>query len=131
MLQLRDTDLYPEAEPVRRFGPFPEPPLRRTFTREVKARLVAESFNSDESVCAFARRHGLTPSQMFAWRKAVRRESGTDTDGSNPSVATTISEKRERHAPIEITIGSAVVRVQHGVDPATLKAVLQALRDAG
>jgi transposase len=41
---------------------------RRRWTAEQKARIVAESYESGETVCAVARRHGLTPQQLFGRR---------------------------------------------------------------
>jgi transposase len=49
---------------------------RRRWTAEQKARIVAESFGSGEPVSWVARRHELSTSQLFAWRKAAR--DGTD-----------------------------------------------------
>lgn len=128
MFHVRDTAFGPPTEPVRRIDAFSGSPKRRTFTPEEKSRLVAESFASDESVCAFARRHGLMPSQLFAWRKIAR--SGKSL-GSNARAATPARQENDQHAAtIEIDLGAAVVRVSEGVDPATLKLVLQVLRDA-
>ncbi len=45
---------------------------RRRWSAEAKARIVAESFLGEASVCAVARRHGIAPSHLFAWRKAAR-----------------------------------------------------------
>ena len=46
---------------------------RRAWSAEEKARIVAESYDSGESVSAVARRHALTPQQLFGWRRATRR----------------------------------------------------------
>jgi transposase len=45
---------------------------RRRWSDEEKARIVAESFRDGVSVSWVARRHGLSPSQLFAWRKAAQ-----------------------------------------------------------
>ncbi len=45
---------------------------RRRFSMDTKRRIVEESFVSGESVSAVARRHGLLPAQLFAWRRAAR-----------------------------------------------------------
>ena len=46
------------------------------WTAEQKAQIVAESYESDEKVSAVARRHGLTPQQLFGWRPDARRRGG-------------------------------------------------------
>jgi transposase len=45
---------------------------RRRFSVDAKRRIVEESFVSGGSVSAVARRHGLLPAQLFAWRRAAR-----------------------------------------------------------
>jgi transposase len=45
---------------------------RRRFSVDAKRRIVEESFVSGDSVSAVARRHGLLPAQLFAWRRAAR-----------------------------------------------------------
>lgn len=45
---------------------------RRRWSDEEKAQIVAESFREGVSVSWVARRHGLSPSQLFAWRKAAK-----------------------------------------------------------
>ena len=45
---------------------------RRRFSMDAKRRIVEESFASGDSVSAIARRHGLLPAQLFAWRRAAR-----------------------------------------------------------
>ena len=42
---------------------------RRRWTLEEKRRIVAESYSAPRIVSATARRHGLTPSQLFTWRR--------------------------------------------------------------
>jgi transposase len=41
---------------------------------------VTESVTAGASVSAVARRHGLTPQQMFAWRRQVRSGSVADKE---------------------------------------------------
>ena len=47
---------------------------RRIWTTEQKARIVAESYASSASVIALARRHGLTPQQLYRWRSHDRHQ---------------------------------------------------------
>src|SRR5215210_9019222 len=42
---------------------------RRRWTLEEKHRIVTESYRAPRIVSATARRHGLTPSQLFTWRR--------------------------------------------------------------
>ena len=49
-----------------------EPGRRRRWTAAEKLRIVEEIPEVWGSVSATARRHGLSPAQLFAWRKAYR-----------------------------------------------------------
>lgn len=130
MLHLGNSNFLPASEPVPRFDVLTAPPKRRTFTPEEKAKLVAESFTSGESVCAFARRHGLMPSQLFAWRKLARGGSSPGTERPREPAASRRPNPGLEPPQIEITLGPITVRVPQDIDPATLKAVLKALREA-
>ena len=63
-----------EAEPTagRRLEIFTGAGRRRSWSADEKAAIVAESYAGATSVCGVARRHGLTPSQLFAWRREAR-----------------------------------------------------------
>ena len=60
------------SEPPRRFDVFTGTDRRRSFTAAEKAAIVAESYAGEDSVCGVARRHGLTPRQLFTWRRLAR-----------------------------------------------------------
>jgi transposase len=47
---------------------------RRRWSEDEKLRIVAESFNGPRLVSATARRHGISPSQLYTWRRAFRAE---------------------------------------------------------
>lgn len=66
------SDFEPMSEAPRRFDVFTGAGRRRTFTPAEKAAIVEESYVGADSVCGVARRHGLTPSQLFAWRRLAR-----------------------------------------------------------
>jgi transposase len=76
---MSDTELLPkpkvgiEAEPVRRIEVFTGTGRRRRWTPEQKALIVAETYESGETVSAVARRHGLTTQQLFTWRRNGQR----------------------------------------------------------
>jgi transposase len=140
-----DTELLPKSkpEPVRRLEVFTGTGRRRTWTAEQKARIVAESHEGEETVCAVARRHGLTPQQLFGWRRAARRRAQAGASESGAAFAAVIVEaagpcshvptapaRSGRSAVIEIVIGAATVRVLPGADAVTLAMVLRAVRAA-
>ena len=60
------------TKPVHRLEVFTGAGRRRSFSDEDKTRIVAEIATSGESVCAVARRHGLSPQQLFGWRRRLR-----------------------------------------------------------
>src|SRR4030088_1721929 len=60
-------------EPVRRMEVFTGAGRRRSWSPVEKAAIIVESYGEGETVCAVARRHGLTPQQLFAWRRLARR----------------------------------------------------------
>src|SRR5262245_51315449 len=50
------------------------PPLtRRRWSVEAKARIIEESLGPGTNVSAIARAHGLSPQQLFAWRRKALR----------------------------------------------------------
>src|ERR1700726_5322099 len=67
-----DTEHNAITEPFRRLEVFTGAGRRRTWRDEDKARIVAEIVASGDSVCAVARRHGLSPQQLFGWRRQLR-----------------------------------------------------------
>jgi transposase len=72
---MSDPELLTVSEPPRRLEIFTGAGRRRTSSPETKARIVAESQAAGASVCAVARRHGLTP-QLFTWRREPWRLDG-------------------------------------------------------
>src|ERR1700694_5489967 len=64
----------PGPEAPRRIEVFTGAGRRRAWTPEEKTAFVAESHGAGETGCGVARRHGLTPQQLFTWR----RESAHD-----------------------------------------------------
>lgn len=60
------------TKPVHRLEVFTGAGRRRTWSDEDKGRIVAEIVASGESVSAVARRHGLSPQQLFGWRRGLQ-----------------------------------------------------------
>jgi transposase len=129
---------------MRRLEVFTGAGRRRAWTVEQKAQILAESYESGERVSTVARRHGLTPQQLFGWRRDARgRRSDDGGVGTGLAFAPVIVEAARPcadaplapacpsgSAVIEIVIGAATVRVPPGTDAATLRAVLRAVKAA-
>jgi transposase len=130
---------------------------RRRWSRDDKARIVSESLKPGANVSEVARRHGLSPGQLFGWRRKARAfigrsaalpgEVGPARPGSKgpgpaadppafaPVVMTTSPAAPLRPAAsatslVEIAIGEVSVRISGAVDAETLVAVLSAVRRA-
>jgi transposase len=116
--------------------------VRRRWSEEDKRRLVAETIGPGATVHGVARRHGVSPSQLFAWRKLYRVGAGLEravpalpsvpgfaaveiAPAAPPSVADVVP------APsglIEIELaGGDRVRISGAPDPAVVAAALRAL----
>ena len=98
--------------------------LRRRWSEEFKAQLVAEAMEPGASVSAIAHRVGIHPSQLFAWRRDARDRRRSRLSGHEVAV---------RHATgvvIEIAIGDVVVRAGADVEETHLQRVIRAVRSA-
>ena len=118
---------------------------RRRWTTEEKRRLVAEMLAPGATVHGVARRHGLSSSQLFTWRKQFRGELGLPRSApAMPAFAAVTLTPADTSLPVEGTLaGSGMptspgvieielpqgerVRIAGMVDPAMLTAALQVL----
>ena len=134
------------TKPVHRLEVFTGAGRRRTWSDEDKARIVAEIVASGESVSSVARRHGLSPQQLFGWRRELQASQTALSHAEElqfvPAVLdvapTCRSVRRQRKMPrrqvepgtgmIEVEIGGVTVRVGRGADVQTVTAVLRALK---
>jgi transposase len=107
---------------------------RRRWTAEEKARIVAESFEEGANISEVARRHGEVCGLLTVWRRQVSRAAGVKVPGfvpiridpaslpaavcANPREMT--SAGGQSHGRIEIEMCGARIRVETGVDAATL-----------
>ena len=136
---------------AQRFEIFTGAGRRRDWPPEVKAAIVAESYSGAETVCAVARRHGLCSSQLFAWRRELRKQLA-DRGLSLPTgpaqapsfvpavigpvplsdlVATTRRPRRRRRSQpsaVELEIDGVAVRIARGADAHVIAAVIEALK---
>ncbi len=134
------------TEPVRRLEVFTGAGRRRRWSGEDKARIVAEIVASGDSVCAVARRHGLSPQQLFGWRRQLReaaaRHSETEELRFVPAVVDAVAQapsvRGRRKAPrckfepdigtIEVEVNGVTIRVGRGADANTISAIVRALK---
>lgn len=100
--------------------------LRRRWSDEFKAQVVAEALEPGASVSAIARRIGIQPSQLFAWRRDAR--VGRHCRSRHPSCEVAVA--RVPYAVIEIVIGEVIVRAGVDIDEAHLQRVIRAVRSA-
>ena len=115
---------------------------RRKWPDEAKIAIVAEALADGAVVSRVARRHDLTPSQLFGWIKTFRADALMSASGVSdpPMFAHAILDMpREQSAQpsptqigeasaIEICIGTATVRIRGAADAKTLALVLKALK---
>jgi transposase len=110
---------------------------RRRWSEEDKRRLVAETLGPGETVHGVARRRGVSPSQLFAWRKRFRPETGRPVPTSRvPGFAAVavapppvpVAGDATPAGLIEIELaGGDRVRITGSADPAVVAAALRAL----
>jgi transposase len=134
---------------VRRVEVITESGRRRQFSAADKARFVEETLAPGAVVSEVARRHGLSPQQLFTWRRQMRRPVAIPvapepqtfvpavvTPSSTPPERSPRQRRRLRKAPegaensgiIELEINGVAVRVGRGADAATVAAVIHALK---
>ena len=123
---------------------------RRRWTAEEKTRIVAESLEADANISDVARRHGVARGLLTIWRRQLSSGGG----GHEPAqsfaavkidTVASLSDGAARHSAeshavgaalpairsrgrIEIDVAGARIRIESGVDHATLAMVLAAVR---
>jgi transposase len=135
-----------KLEGVRRLEVITGTGRRRRFSADDKARVIEETLVPGAVVSEVARRHGLTPQQVFGWRRQARRPAAAspDTDALQfvpaiveahlPAPAARRRERKRTHPVdrtsgiIEVEIDGVTVRVGRGAEGKTVAAVLRALK---
>ena len=128
--------LDPKLEPareVRRIEVITGAGGRRRWMAEDKARIVAETLEPGAVISAIARRHGLSPQQLFGWRREARKRSALQS--TQPKFVPAILESEPGRgacaaAAIELEIDGVTVRIGDGASSATVAAVIRALKAA-
>jgi transposase len=136
--------LEPKRE-VRRFEVINGACGRRRWTADDKARIIAETLEPGAVVSEVARRHGLLPQQLFAWRREARKRASAIGDAAPTFVPAVVeprapeeeealaSPRRARRkaklaAEIEVEIDGATVRIGRGASAPAIGAVIRALK---
>lgn len=139
-----DRRLEPEGS-VRRFEVIDGAAGRRRWSPDDRARILEETFVPGAVVSAVARRHGLTPQQLFTWRREARQAAAAlpafvpavvapepvemvPACAEPPRRRTRRSSSRRRAVGIEVEAGGVTVRIGDGASPATIAAVIGALK---
>lgn len=129
---------------VTRFEVFTGAGRRRDWSPEVKASILAESFSGQETVCSVARRHGLSPSQLFTWRRQLRKQMESQSaavpafvpavvdvgpaEEPAPAIQRPKRRRRSKASAVELEIDGVAVKISHGADAGVIAAVIEALR---
>lgn len=117
------------------------PERRRKWSEDLKLAIVAEALTGDAAVSDVARRHDVRPSQLFGWIRRFRDEAARESKHQLPPIEPPMFAPAvmrvepmpmpaavEVPASIEISVGTASVRIHGAVDSRTLSAVLKALK---
>ncbi|RUT93629.1 IS66 family insertion sequence hypothetical protein [Mesorhizobium sp. USDA-HM6] len=110
-----------------------------------KARIVAETLEPNAIISEVARRYGLRPQQVFAWRREARKQAASAQQESPAFVPAVVTAPPPEPAPtrparprkgktardagvIELEIDGIAMRVGRGADAKTVAAVIRALK---
>ena len=140
-----DHRLEPETA-VRRFEVINGAMGRRRWSADDRARILEESLAPGAVISSVARRHGLTPQQLFTWRREARERAKVDAETLAfvpavvaPDPVTPMEPKPprpKRHAPrrrtaaIEVEAAGVTVWIGDGASLAMIAAVIGALKGA-
>src|SRR5215831_13803107 len=94
-----DHKLEPEGTEVRRLEVITGTGRRRRFSGDFKARIIEETLVVGAVISDVARRHGLTPQQVFSWRRQARHSmAGTENATAHfvPAIVETAPAARVR-----------------------------------
>src|SRR5271169_4500399 len=110
---------------------------RRRWDAETKGRLVAESFEPGCSVSEVARRHDISPSLLFLWRRQAA-EATKNAEGNvrgGPAFVPMVVSGDAPAAPVvneacvvEVELGDVRIRIKGPVDRSVLREVFLAAR---
>ena len=129
-----DLTLDPKPPAARRIEVISGAGGRRRWSDEEKARAIEESLAPGAIVSQVARRHGVTPQQLFTWRREARQKAAESSPPFVPAIvggggALERAPKAETPATpvMELEIGDAHVWIWRDADIGMATAILRAL----
>jgi transposase len=130
-----DHKLEPNPIAPRRVEVFTGTGRRRRWPPNSKARILEETLVAGAVISEVARRHGITPQQLFGWRRAARRRAREGAAGAPGFAPVMLEAPAETPRPpngaiLEILFGAMVARVPLTADAATLARIVRALKEA-
>ena len=102
---------------------------RRRWSAEAKARLVEETLQAGANVSAIARQAGMSPSQLFGWRRKAIRSGVVEPRAMRIGSALSRSVRLST-SMVEICLGDIVIRTGADVDFDHLLKVIRVVRHA-
>jgi transposase len=139
-----DHRLEPEGG-VRRFEVINGALGRRRWSIDDRARILEETLAPGAVVSAVARRHGLRPQQVFTWRREARQRLEAEAPPAFVPAVVVVSDpasarepkpqpkrrgRRRGAAAVELEASGVTVRIGDGASPATIAAVIGALKSS-
>ena len=122
------------GETLRRIEVITGTGRRRRWDAETKGRLVAESFEPGCSVSEVARRHDISPSLLFLWRRQAAKNAESKVRGG-PAFVPMVVAGDAPAAPVvteacvvEVELGDVRIRIKGPVDRSVLREVFLAAR---
>ncbi len=118
----------PRNEPFRRMEILTGEPRRKTWPKEFKAAVIAETFAPGANVSAIARRHGVSLGLVHYWRKCARDGGFSGTTDDAPRFIPVVPTQPGSSGTITIEVYGVLVRLEGAIDESNLGKVLSALR---
>jgi transposase len=118
---------------------------RRRWSIDDRARILEETLAPGAVVSAVARRHGLRPQQVFTWRREARQRLEAEAPPAFVPAVVVVSDpasarepkpqpkrrgRRRGAAAVELEASGVTVRIGDGASPATIAAVIGALKSS-
>jgi transposase len=114
---------------VSRLDASPDVPRRRWWS-SAKARILGEALVPGVNVSAVARRHGLKPQQVFAWRRQALRSGRIEAALPISELPAFLPVSIERSGGVELVVADVTIRAGADVSVARLAEVIRAARSA-